>query len=131
MWIRSMVLMLAVGCVGTGADDDPTAATTESVGGFSCINKFSVQGIECVGSIAVLPLTVTVTNIGPLDSNLLNIVSNHLNHLAATEGGVTDPHKIVCDIEALVFDDIGEFHPGLTLSDVVACAVVGAMQACK
>src|SRR3954469_25504892 len=80
MLIRSMLLMCAVAAVGcvdaSNATDDSTGTVSQKTsggGGFVCLNKDTIQGVGCVGSIAVLPINVDIHDVGNLDNSQLNV----------------------------------------------------------
>jgi hypothetical protein len=135
MFIRSMMLALAVGsvvaCVDT-AQDDETAAVEQHTGGFNCVNKASITGVECIGSISVLPINVDVKNVGVLDNNKLTILSGDLNNVSILDGGVLNNDKILNDVEVTVLDDfLNKFLINVTKNDIDVCTVVLGVQLCK
>ncbi|HMG54231.1 MAG TPA: hypothetical protein VK601_12130, partial [Kofleriaceae bacterium] len=78
-----MILAVAfVGAVGCVAQDDQTASAEQQTGvaGFSCSNKASISGVQCV-SLPVNILNIDVKNVGVLDNSKLTILSNDLNDL--------------------------------------------------
>src|ERR1041384_5766366 len=122
--IRSLMLALAVGtfvgCVDTAdTADEQTAATEQHTGGFNCQNKASIVGVECIGSIAVLPITVDVKNVGVLDNNKLSILDNDLNNLSIKDINVLDNNKILDDVEVTVLQDfLNKFLINVSKNDI-------------
>ncbi len=75
MSIRSLMLMLAVGTAGLAtAAADPVEKTTNTGGGFQCTNGV---GVGCVGTIALLPITVNVKDVRALNANELTMSVAH------------------------------------------------------
>ena len=134
MWIRSMMFLAAVGlgaCVADTADDQ-TADVEQHTGGFNCVNKASIVGVECIGSISVLPINVDVKNVGVLDNNKLTILSDDLNHVSILDGGVLNNDKILNDVEVTVLEDfLNKFLINVTKNDIDVCTVVLGVQLCK
>lgn len=138
MFIRSTILALglgmAVGCVGTGdASDDPTgAAAQESLGGFQCANKLDIQVVQCVGSIAVLPINVNVKDVGVLNDNQLNVLSDDLNDLSIKDISVLDNAKILDDVEVTVLQDfLDKFLVNVSKNSIDVCTALLGIQLCK
>lgn len=138
MFIRSMMLALAVSsvvaCMDPAQDtqDDETAAVEQHTGGFNCVNKASITGVECIGSISVLPINVDVKNVGVLDNNKLTILSNDLNHVSILDGGVLNNDKILNDVEVTVLQDfLNKFLINVTKNDIDVCTAVLGVQLCK
>jgi len=134
MWIRSMMLAAAVGsfvgCVDTA--DDQTAAVEQHTGGFNCVNKASIVGVECIGSISVLPITVDVKNVGVLNGNNLTILSNDLNDLSIKDVDVLDNNKILNDVEVTVLQDfLNKFLINVSNNDINVCTTVAGFLLCK
>jgi hypothetical protein len=137
---RSTMLVLAIGaaaaagCVAqSDADDTDTAATEQnSGGGFNCINKASITGVECIGSIAVLPITVDVKNVGVLNGNKLTVLSDDLNKVSILDGGILNNDKILNDAELTVLDDfLNKFLINVSKNDVDVCTTVLGVLLCK
>jgi hypothetical protein len=130
---RSMMLAFAVACLGVGtAAADQGAATNSGGGGFTCLNKASIAGVECVGSIAVLPITVDVKNVGVLNDNDIDVLSNDLNHLSVLDGGILNHDKILNDVEITVLQDfLNKFDIDITKNDVDVCTTVLGALLCK
>ena len=137
MFIRSMMLALAVGSVVACVDpaqeqDDETAAVEQHTGGFNCVNKASITGVECIGSISVLPITVDVKNVGVLNNNKLSVLSNDLNNLSILDGGVLNNDKILNDVEVTVLQDfLNKFLINVTKNDIDVCTTVLGILLCK
>ena len=135
MFIRSMMLALAVSSVVACVDpaqDDETAAVEQHTGGFNCVNKASIVGVECIGSISVLPINVDVKNVGVLDNNKLTVLSGDLNNVSILDGGVLNNDKILNDVEVTVLQDfLNKFLINVTKNDIDVCTVVLGIQLCK
>jgi hypothetical protein len=139
MWIRSMMFLAAVGlgaCVAGPADDqtadDQTAAVEQHTGGFTCTNKLSIQGVGCVGSIAVLPINVDIKNVGVLNGNDLDVLSNDLNHVSILDGGILNNDKILNDVEVTVLQDfLNKFLINVSKNDIDVCTTVLGILLCK
>ena len=138
--IRSLMLALAVGtfvgCVDTadtaGTADEQTASTEQHTGGFNCQNKASIVGVECIGSIAVLPINVNIKNVGVLDGNKLNVLNNDLNHLSVLDGDILDNNKILNDVEVTVLQDfLNKFLINVSKNDINVCTSVLGILLCK
>ena len=130
---KSMMLALALAFVGTGtAAADQFGATTNNGGGFTCLNKASIVGVECIGSISVLPITVDVKNVRVLDGNELNVLSGDLNHVAILDGNILDNNKILNDVEVTVLQDfLNKFRIDVTKNDIDVCTTVLGALLCK
>lgn len=129
---RSMMFVFAVAFVGMGSAAADQGAATQSGGGFTCLNKASISGVECIGSISVLPISVDVKNVGVLNGNDLNVLSNDLNHVAILDGGVLNHDKILNDAEVTVLDDfLNKFDIDVTKNDIDVCTVLLGAQLCK
>jgi hypothetical protein len=143
MWIRSMMLVCAVGCVGTSeAADDPSAAVTDQSAvaqngtlgpNFQCGNQSAIQVVSCVGTIAVLPITVNVKNVRVLNDNELKVLDGDLNNLSLLDGNILDGNKILDDVEATVLTDfLDKFLINVSKNDIDVCAVNAlGIQLCK
>ena len=136
MSIRSMMFAVALGAVGTlgyaGSAAADGAATQNGGGNFSCSNKASISVVQCVGSIAVLPISVTVKDVRVLDDNELSILSGDLNHLSLLDGGILDHDKILNDVEVTTLQDfLNKFAIDITKNDVDVCTTVLSAALCK
>ena len=134
MWIRSMMLVFAVGCVGTAdvADDQTDSVAQEIGGGFTCTNKLSIQGVGCVGSIVVLPINVDIKNVGVLDNNKLSVLSGDLNNVSILDGGILNNDKILNDVEVTTLNDfLNKFVINVTKNDIDVCTSVLGILLCK
>jgi hypothetical protein len=129
--------MLAVGAVGgvgcvassDAAGDqigDVAQATGGGGGGFTCVNKgVSVNIVQCVGSISILPITVNVKDVNVLDNNKLTILSDDLNNLSILDGGILNNNKILNDVEANVLTDfLDKFNIDVTKNDIDVCTLL-------
>jgi len=130
---RSMMLAFAVACLGAGAAAaDPGAATNTGGGGFNCQNKASIAGVECIGSISVLPITVDVHDVGVLNGNDLSVLNNDLNHVSILDGDILDHNKILNDVEVTVLQDfLNKFVIDVTKNDIDVCTSVLGALLCK
>jgi hypothetical protein len=127
-----MMFVFAVAFVGMGSAAADQGAATQGGGGFTCLNKASITGVECIGSISVLPISVDVKNVGVLDGNKLTVLSNDLNHLAILDGGVLNHDKILNDTEVTVLQDfLDKFDIDVTRNDIDVCTVLLGAQFCK
>jgi len=133
MWIRSMMLMCAIGCVGaTEVADDQTATTTQNTlgSGFDCENNSVISGVTCVGSFLVFPVNVDIKDIDVLNNNDLDILSNNLNGLDI--GGILNGNKVIDDVEVKVFDVLNDtLNIDVSKNDIDVCTLVGILQLCK
>jgi hypothetical protein len=129
---RSMMLAFAVACLGVGTAAADQGAATNNDGGFTCLNKASIAGVECVGSIAVLPITVDVKNVGVLNDNDISVLSDDLNKLSVLDGGILNHDKILNDAEVTVLQDfLNKFDIDITKNDVDVCTTVLGALLCK
>jgi hypothetical protein len=130
---RSMMLGLAVACLGAGtAAADQGAATDTGGGAFNCLNKASIAGVECVGSISVLPITVDIKDVGVLDGNKLSVLNDDLNKVSILDGNILDHNKILNDVEVTVLQDfLDKFDIDVTKNDVDVCTTVLGALLCK
>jgi hypothetical protein len=130
MSIRSTLLTLAIGLVGAGtAAADAPKTTNNGGGGFVCTNGV---GVGCIGSIAVLPITVNVKDVRALNGNELTILSDDLNSLSILDGDILDHNKILNDVELDVLTDfLDKFNINVVGNDVDVCTAVLGIQLCK
>lgn len=134
---RSMMIMFALGCfaVGCVADattEDQAGSVSQATGNFSCENKLSIQVVSCVGSIAVLPISVDIKDVRALNDNELNVLSNDLNHLSILDGGILNNNKILDDVELTVLEDfLNDFDVDITKNDVNVCTSVLGILLCR
>jgi hypothetical protein len=137
---RSMMLVLAVGaaaaagCVASGdaTDDSAASVTQNNGGGFQCFNKFDIQVVSCVGSIAVLPINVDIKNVRVLDNNELTVLSNDLNHVSILDGGILNNDKILNDVQVTVLQDfLTKFLINVSNNDIDVCTTVLGVLLCK
>jgi hypothetical protein len=131
-----MCAVAAVGCVDAGnAADDSTGTVSQKTsggGGFVCSNKDTIQGVGCVGSIAVLPINVDVHDVGNLDNNQLNVLSGDLNNVAILDGGILNNNTILNDVYAAVLNDfLNKFLINVSGNDVNVCTTVLGVLLCK
>jgi hypothetical protein len=136
-----MMLICALGfagCVGaTDTADDQTGSVEQHTGGggggFTCINKQSIQVVSCIGSISVLPvINVDIKDVRVLNDNELNVLSGDLNNLSILDGGILNNNKILDDVEVTALDDfLNKFNVDVTKNDIDVCALVGLLQFCK
>src|ERR1043166_4146491 len=132
---RSMLLALALGAVavtGCMTQDEDTSSTAQDTGGFTCSNKFSIQGVGCVGSISVLPINVDIKNVGVLDNNKLSILSGDLNNVSVLDGGILNNDKILNDVEVTTLNDfLNKFVINVSKNDIDVCTTVLGVLLCK
>ena len=132
---RSMLFALAIGAAamtGCMAQDEDTSSTAQDTGGFTCSNKGSIQGVGCVGSIAVLPINVDIKNVGVLDNNKLSILSGDLNNVSVLDGGILNNDKILNDVEVTTLNDfLNKFVINVTKNDIDVCTTVLGVLLCK
>jgi len=137
MSIRSMMLMLAVGVAGVGtANADPGATAqapqTSSGGGFQCANKLDIQVVSCVGSIAVLPINVDIKDVGVLNDNDLDVLSDDLNDLSIKDINILDHAKILDDVQVTVLQDfLDKFLVNVSKNSIDVCTALLGIQLCK
>ncbi|MBC7975062.1 MAG: hypothetical protein H7138_08760 [Myxococcales bacterium] len=131
MSIRSMMLMLAVGTAGlaTAAADPVEKTTNTGGGGFQCTNGV---GVGCVGTIALLPITVNIKDVRVLNDNELTILSDDLNNLAILDAGILNYNTILNDVEIDVLADfLDKFDIDVTKNDINVCTLVLGLPLCK
>jgi hypothetical protein len=132
MSIRSTLLTLAVGLAGIGtaaADAPKTTNTGGGGGGFVCTNGV---GVGCIGSIAVLPITVNIYDVRALNDNELTVLSDDLNHLSILDGNILDYNTILNDVEADVLTGfLNYFNINVSKNDIDVCTLVLGLQLCK
>jgi hypothetical protein len=134
MWIRSMMLMFVVGCVGVGdtAEDQAAAVMENTTVPFQCLNHTSLHIVVCQGSISAFPITVTVDYLYILSDNDLHILDGDLNDLAILDGNILDYNEILDDVEVTVLVDfLDKFHVTVTKNDIAACTDAAGVQVCK
>jgi hypothetical protein len=136
MSIRSTMLMLAVGFAGVGtasANTAPTPAPTSGgSGGFQCANKLDIQVVSCVGSIAVLPINVDIKDVGVLNDNDLNVLSDDLNDLSIKDISILDHAKILDDVQVTVLQDfLDKFLVNVSKNSIDVCTTLLGAQLCK
>jgi hypothetical protein len=120
--------MGAAGCVGASDAADESATSQNNGGGlFSCSNKASISGVQCVGAISILDgLTVNVKDVRVLDGNELNVLSGDLNNVKVLDGNILDGNKILNDVEVTTLNDfLNKFNINVTKNDIDVCALVG------
>ena len=131
MSIRSTLLTLAIGFVtaGTAAADAPKTTNTGGGGGFVCTNGV---GVGCIGSIAVLPITVNIKDVRVLNDNELTVLSDDLNNLSILDGDILDYNTILNDVEVDVLTDfLDKFNINVTKNKIDVCTLVLGIQLCK
>jgi hypothetical protein len=127
-----MIAMTVGALAAIGGVAAADGADTQSGGGFTCLNKASITGVECIGSIAVLPITVDVKNVGVLDGAKLNVLSNDLNNLSIKDINILDNNKILDDVaNVTVTDFLNKFLINVTKNDVDVCTTVLGLLFCK
>jgi len=139
MLIRSLLLTLAVGCAVDGATPDQAGtnedlATTsqDNLGGFQCANKLDIQVVQCVGSIAVLPININVKDVGVLNDHELNVLSDDLNNLSIKDISILDHAKILDDVEVTVLQDfLNKFLVNVSKNNIDVCTALLGIQLCK
>jgi hypothetical protein len=130
-----MTLALAVGAAATfgfaGASHADGAAT-QGGGGFSCANKLSIDAVECLGVVAVLPIKVDIKNVGVLNDNELSVLSDDLNKVSILDGGILNHDKILNDVEVTVLQDfLNKFAIDVTKNDIDVCTTILGGLLCK
>jgi len=133
MKIQSLMLALAIGFAGcVDAADQTATAEQQTGGGFDCQNKLTIQVVQCVGSISVLPITVDVKDVRALNDNELNVLSNDLNHVSILDGGILNNDKILNDVEVSVLEDfLNKFDIDVSKNDINVCTTVLGILLCK
>jgi hypothetical protein len=124
-----MMLMLAVGTAGLAtAAADPIEKTTNTGGGFQCTNGV---GVGCVGTIALLPITVNIKDVRALNANELEILSDDLNSLSILDAGILNYNTILNDVELDVLTDfLNKFDIDVSENDINVCTVLLGLQLC-
>jgi hypothetical protein len=130
---RSMMLAVgvatAVGYAGTAAAG---GGSSPQSGGFQCFNKFDIQVVSCVGSIAVLPINIDIKDVRALDDNELSVLSGDLNHVSILDGGILNNDKILNDVQVTVLQDfLDKFLVNVSHNDVDVCTSVLGAVLCK
>ncbi|MEO7734172.1 MAG: hypothetical protein ABIY55_24630 [Kofleriaceae bacterium] len=132
MSIRSTLLTLAIGLVGAGtaaADAPKTTNTGGGGGGFHCTNGV---GVGCIGTIALLPVTVNIKDVRVLDDNELTVLSDDLNNLSILDGDILDYNTILNDVEVdTLADFLDKFDINVTKNKIDVCTAVLGIQLCK
>src|ERR1044071_8388621 len=106
MWIRSLLLLCAMGCVGVGnAEDEVATAEQPSTTRFHCLNTGSIHVVVCSGSISLFPITITIDELSILSDNHIDILSDDLDDLAILDGDIVDYNTILDDVETQVLTD--------------------------
>ena len=134
MWIRSLILMFAVGCVGASPAADPPAAAVAEASQipFLCLNNTAIHVVVCDGSIALFPITVTIDHLDILSDNHLSILSGDLNDLTIVDGNTVDENQLLDDVEAGVLDDfLAKFQVTVTRNEILVCAGTAGSQRCQ
>jgi hypothetical protein len=136
MSFRSMMFALALGAAGSVGFVGQAAATGGGGGGggggFVCTNKLDINVVECVGSIAVLPITIDVHDVRALNDNELNVLSDDLNHVSILDGGILNKNKILNDAYLTVLDDfLNKFDIDVTHNEIDVCTSVLGVLLCK
>lgn len=126
MMTRSMTLLLSVfaGAGTAAAQATPAQAATpnNNPGGFQCQNRLDLQVVSCVGSIAILPVTVNIANAGVLDDSELNVLSDDLDNLSLKDINILDGNKILDDVQLTVLQDfLDKIGVDITKNDIGAC----------
>jgi hypothetical protein len=124
------MLMLAVATAGLStAAADPVEKTTNTGGGFQCTNGV---GVGCVGTIALLPITVNIKDVRLLTDNELTILSNDLNNLSILDAGILNYNTILNDVEIDVLADfLDHFDIDVTKNDINVCTLLLGLQLCR
>ena len=130
MSIRSTLLTLAIGLVGAGtAAADAPKTTNTGGGGFHCTNGV---GVGCIGTIALLPITVNIKDVRALNANELTVLSDDLNSLSILDGDILDYNTILNDVELDVLTDfLDKFNINVTKNKIDVCTLVLGIQLCK
>ena len=139
MSIRSFLLTAAIGFVGFGTASAAPVATPHGGeggggggggGGFVCQN--GDVGVGCIGSIAVLPINVNISNIGVLDDSDLKVLSDDLDGLSILDGGILNNNTILNDVYATVLNDfLTKFSIPVDAKDINVCTSVLGISLCK
>ena len=125
---RTAMMTLALALVGVGVG----AGTAAADGNFNCVNKASISGVECIGSISVVPIDIDVKNVGVLNDNELTVLKDSLNHVSILDGGILNHNKILNDLEVTVLEDfLNKFDIDITHNDVDVCTTVLGILLCK
>jgi len=130
MSIRSTLFTLAIGLVGIGSAAADAPKTNHNGGsGFQCTNGV---GVGCIGSVAVLPITVNVKDVRALDGNELTVLSDDLDHVSVLDGDILDSNTILNDLELNVLSDfLNKFNINVVKNDIDVCTIIGILQLCK
>jgi len=138
MLTRSIMTMATVGAlsmfarVGAAVADTGAAPQTSSDSGFQCFNKLDIQVVSCVGSVAIIPITVNVKDVGVLNDNNLSVLSDDLNKVSILDGGILNNDKILNDLQATVLTDfLDKFAVDVTKNDIDVCATILGALLCK
>jgi hypothetical protein len=127
---RTIMMTVALAFVGAG-----TAAAdggTTQGDNWGCSNKAAIAGVQCVGVVAIFPITVDVKNVGVLSNNDLTVLKDSLNHVSILDGGILNHNKILNDLEVTVLDDfLNKFDIDITNNEVDVCTTVLGALVCK
>jgi hypothetical protein len=127
---RTIMMTLALAFVGAGSAA-ADGGTTQG-GSWGCANKTAIAGVECVGVVAIFPVTVDVKNVGVLSDNDLTVLKNSLNHVSILDGGILNHDKILNDLEVTVLEDfLNDFDLDITKNDIDVCTSVLGALICK
>jgi hypothetical protein len=119
MWLRSLILMFAVGCAGVDdatvsdtADDlsGPVSDMTARKGNAGCTAFLQVA--SCLVLVNNIPITVIVTKNNIVTNNDLSYLVNTLNNVSILDKNETNISKILSDL-------------------AVAASVIGSATACQ
>jgi hypothetical protein len=132
MWIRSLLLVCAMGCVGVGPADDENVASQPSTIPFHCLDTGSIHVVVCSGSISLFPITITIDELSILSDNHIDILSDDLDDLAVLDGDLVDHDRILDDAESRVLGDfLDKFHLTVSRDRIAVCTVVAGAQLCR
>jgi len=131
MWIRSMILISAIGCVGTG-DAEPAIATVsaDTTVPFQCLNHTTIHVVTCEGSISLFPITVTIGILSDNDLTIRTILSGALDELAIVDRDILNYSEILDDVEGVVVDVLDEFAVPVTDDVVLVCTTLTGPPIC-
>jgi hypothetical protein len=133
MWMRSLLLMFAIGCAGVGDAGEPAVAAVaqHTTVPFHCLNHTSIHVVTCSGTISLFPITITIEDISILSDNDLTILSTDLDDLSNLDDGVLDHDKVLDHVEARVIRDLADvFGIVLTASEISVCTEISGGHFC-
>lgn len=124
MWIRSMTLICAAGCLTASNDPDssPTTVTEHITGTFIGCALRGPQEMDCSGTISIFPVEIRIISLVVLDNVAQNLILNGVGSVAKKDANSSDPDGIANDLETRLFNDLVKVAQlPLTKDDITVC----------